>query len=68
MPSNIFSDHPLGTVTTPSTIFVVEALVVEVLVLVVVADVALVVLELVGTMVFRSWLAKRLSFLAGSRN
>lgn len=64
MPSNIFSDHPLGTVTTPFTVFVVESLVVVVLIdaLVFVAGLALVVVVVVAAIVFRSWLAKRLIF------
>lgn len=69
MPSNIFSDHPPGTVTTPFTVLVAAALVVVLLadVLAVVAGLALVVVVVVETIVFRSWLAKALIFSAGFR-
>ena len=60
MPSNIFSDQPLGTVTTPLTVFVTDALVV-------VAGLALVVVLVVEAIVFRSWLAKSLIFSAAFR-
>jgi hypothetical protein len=69
IPSNIFSDHPLGTVTTPFTVFATEVLFVVVLtdVLVVVAGLALVVVVVAGIIVFRSWLAKRPIFSAAFR-
>lgn len=69
MPSNIFNDHPLGTVTTPFTVFVTDALVVMDLtdVFAVVAGLALVVVVVVETIVFRSWLAKTLIFSAALR-
>lgn len=69
MPSNIFSDQPLGTVTTPLTVFVTEALVVVAgfALVVVVAALALVVAVVVETIVFRSWLAKALIFSAAFR-
>lgn len=71
MPSNIFSDQPLDTVTTPLTVFVTEALVVVAgfALVVVVAGLALVVVVVVvvETIVFRSWLAKPLIFSAAFR-